>query len=447
MKFRLSHVVAVLCLSTMIFGARPGSAEPPAASQPAWLTQMLADGWQQVEEGVLQRSKGGGRMETFTYGKKGLRWRVDRLDERISRLEDEYGRGRDENLGRVISRLKHDRNDAQSRLVASAPETEPYAVIADTGAGCDFSFGAHTAADPLSGAAGVTATASAYFHGTCGYVGDTYAYTYARATAGTVTTTKTQEDPKYGGTWFDSSATSSANGNLDCYSEAYAHVVSTTVGIDYSTTDTNYLCPATPPTAAINTKASGGSQTIALATANECKTITWTGSATGGTSPYTFDWYIGTAYQGSGASLAKQFCGPQTITVKLVVTDSLGMTDDATYSTSLTYTAAPPIAAINGETSGGSQTITPLNNCKAVTWNGSATGGTSPYTYAWYIGTTLQGTGASLTKTLCGSQTVTLKLIVTDSASATDDVLYTTYFEPDGGTTTCLTTSPTQPCR
>jgi hypothetical protein len=334
-KSRLLPIAAALCLSMVIIGAQPVPATPPAQSQPEWLARMLEDGWRQVQEGVLQRQRGRGPVETFTYGKKGLSWERDRLEERISRLEHEYGRDRSEKLGQVISRLKGYKAQTEARLSSSQPEPEPY-TAATLAAGCDFSFGAPTSADPLADGVGVTATASAYFYGTCGYVGDTYAYAYARATAGTTTTTSIQEDPKYGGTWLDSSATASAHGSLDCYSEAYAHVVSTALGLDYSTTDTNHLCP-NPPVAAINGQSSDGYQTVHVTAGSKCLRLAWTASATEGTSPYTFNWYIGTAFQGSGSTLTRTYCDSQTETVKLVATDSAGLSDDAYYTIEIRY--------------------------------------------------------------------------------------------------------------
>src|SRR5262249_61035739 len=43
--------------------------------------------------------------------------------------------------------------------------------------------------------------------------------------------------------------------------------------------------------------------------------------------------------------------------------------------------------------------------CQTVTWTASVSGGTSPYTYAWTIGGASAGTGSSVSRTYCGSNT------------------------------------------
>jgi hypothetical protein len=55
----------------------------------------------------------------------------------------------------------------------------------------------------------------------------------------------------------------------------------------------------------------------------------------------------------------------------------------------------------------------------AVTFSGSASGGTEPYTYAWDFGDGGSGTGASPTHTYTTAGTFTVTLTVTDAASAT----------------------------
>ncbi|HEY9419848.1 MAG TPA: carbohydrate-binding protein, partial [Thermoanaerobaculia bacterium] len=102
---------------------------------------------------------------------------------------------------------------------------------------------AQAQADPLPGSQGVMAKADADFQNSCGQFGNAYTFTYSRATTGTTTTTKTQEDPKYDGDSLDSAATTSVSGSLDCYSEAYARVWSPALGINYEVSDTNFACP------------------------------------------------------------------------------------------------------------------------------------------------------------------------------------------------------------
>ena len=240
MKFMLSIIAVVLCSSIIIPGACLGASGELATPDPAWLQRMLQDGWEKVEPGVLRRDTGGG-VETFTYGPEGLRWRVQKLQERISSLQNEYNRYPSAELAGVIASLQAESAEADSGL--SATQTDPIDGGELVAAGCEPTFGVHAAADPLTGSQGVTARADASYSSPCSDLGNVYAYAYARATTGTLMTVKIQEEPKSGGTSLASTATVSVNGSLDCYSEAYAQASSPALGISYETSDTNSTCP------------------------------------------------------------------------------------------------------------------------------------------------------------------------------------------------------------
>ena len=240
MKLRLLIIAAVLCSSILIPGACLGTSEELATPEPAWLQRMLQDGWEKVEPGVLRRDTGGG-VETFTYGPEGLRWRAQKLQERISSLQNEYNRYPSPELAGVIASLQAESAQADSGL--SAAQSEPFEGGELVAAGCEPTFGVSAAADPLTGSQGVTARADASYSSPCSDLGNVYAYAYARATTGTLMTVKIQEEPKSGGTSLASTATVSVNGSLDCYSEAYAQASSPALGISYETSDTNSTCP------------------------------------------------------------------------------------------------------------------------------------------------------------------------------------------------------------
>lgn len=181
-------------------------------------------------------------------------------------------------------------------------------------------------------------------------------------------------------------------------------------------------------TGLVTASVSGPSQ-VNTNTSTTCADVTWTASATEGHPGYTYQWYIGTgtAVQGSGASFTKRYCSTtQSVTVKVVATDSDGHTDDATKQTSITHTG-PPVAAISG-----SATVTTdyyTSACADVTWTASATGGYPGYTYQWFLGTstTIQGTGTTFTKRYCDTNgTVTVKVVAKDTRSTTDDATFTT---------------------
>lgn len=160
-----------------------------------------------------------------------------------------------------------------------------------------------------------------------------------------------------------------------------------------------------------------------------CASITWTASATNGSPAYTYRWYLGmdSAVQSTGATFTRQFCQASgTAAVRLVVTDSQGSTAEATFNTTVQY-RRQIVPKISGSEVVNTNTTTP---CADVTWAASATsngGYHSGFTYAWYIDTTLEGSGTTLTKSYCSaSQEVTVKLVARASDGHTSEVTMTT---------------------
>jgi hypothetical protein len=420
---------AVLCVSILGIGSQSGlaqSLQPLQPQEPDWLIRMYDDGWQKMQEGVLQRGEGGGRVETFTYGAEGLRWHIAGLEERLDFLEGLYHDQPNPDLASTIDHFRGELLDSTVRL-ESGQVGDPFAAD-QLNDGCDVAYGGDASADPLVGAQapGVTASANAYFHNTCGYVGNTYAFAYVEATAGTVSSTKTQEDPRYDGTWLDSTAQWSLGGSTGCYSTAYASVTVhqlPELNINYEVDDTNYDCPAP-----LEVQVSGPGS-LSLDYSTPCGDVTWTAAVSGGKTPYTtIDWYLGTTLVGSGPSYTQNFCSAsQTVIAKAVVSDSASQTAQATQSTAMTYTPPPAlqITLSGGPTSVALDGATP---CKDVTWTAAVSGGVPPYSpINWYLGTTLVGTGSSYTKNYCTtSQTVTAKATVADSAGQTAQATQTT---------------------
>jgi hypothetical protein len=149
-----------------------------------------------------------------------------------------------------------------------------------------------------------------------------------------------------------------------------------------------------------------------------CATVTWTASAGGGHSGYTYNWYIGTGTTslGTGSTFSKQYCNTsQTVNVKAVATASDGHSDSSIKTTDIVY--RPQLtASVSGPATATTDYYGPT--CVNVTWTASAAGGHPGYTYKWYLGTstTVQGTGSTFSKQYCStSQSVTVKAVATDS--------------------------------
>jgi hypothetical protein len=243
MKPRLSTIVAALCLSLTMTGASSGSAEAPNPLDPDWLSRMLAEGWRQVQDGVLERRPEEGRVETFTYGPEGRRYMIQRLRERLAALKREQRSCPAADLRKVIADFERDIERAEAFASADragvAGSSEPTSAPS---AKCGPGYGADATAGPLPSAEGPGATASAY----AGFAGcamaNAYSYAYARATAGTRTTTMIQEEPWYDHFAIDTFADARASGSLDCFSEAYARTWAEMLDINLEVSDVNFQC-------------------------------------------------------------------------------------------------------------------------------------------------------------------------------------------------------------
>jgi hypothetical protein len=326
-KLKLLSVSAVLCLAMMITGARAGSAQELQPLEPEWLRQMYAEGWQKVQEGVLQRETGEGQPETFTYGAEGTQWVIGNLQQQVSLLESRYNEYPDEDLADLIDEMKGEILRLEASI-ESAPSAESF--DGSELENCNVSWGGDAFAGSQSGTQGVTASSSAYFHNNCGYYGDTFAMAYAHAIAGTVETTKIQNDPK-SGTWVDSSASASANGSTGCESYSQGQVTVYALNISYLTPFRHNTNCSLPPQAFVN-----GTPDYYTDYYSPCANVTWTASASGGTGVFTYEWYIGGVYQGSGSTLTRQYCNQTaSVTVSLVARDSAGATAGASYTSNV----------------------------------------------------------------------------------------------------------------
>ncbi|MEU5432475.1 PKD domain-containing protein [Streptomyces sp. NPDC020719] len=161
-------------------------------------------------------------------------------------------------------------------------------------------------------------------------------------------------------------------------------------------------------------------------TGNAPLAVDFTGSASGGTAPYSYSWDFG---DGSAASTAQNpshtYSTAGSYTATLTVTDSASPAHTATSTVALNVSAVGnPLAASASAAPSSGQV--PLN----VSFTATATGGTPAYSYSWDFG---DGSAASTTQnpnhtySTAGSYTATLT--VTDRSSpaktATSTVMIT----------------------
>lgn len=149
-------------------------------------------------------------------------------------------------------------------------------------------------------------------------------------------------------------------------------------------------------------------------TGNAPLNVSFSGSATGGTAPYSYSWNFG---DGSATSTAQNpshtYNTAGTYTATLTVTDASSPAKTATSTVTITVSAVgSALTATAGAVPTSGQA--PLT----VAFTGTATGGTPPYSYSWNFGDgSTTSTAQNPSHTYNSAATYTATLTVTDSSS------------------------------
>jgi hypothetical protein len=350
MRGKALFTAFVLCCATM-GASHPASA---ASGNQDLLEQMQREGWKVVAPGVLQRDLNHGKVETLGFGADGLRFKIKQMQEQLSFLREEYAKHPQPNIRKSIRTHKAEIERLTQALETAKviDESEGLATLGEKTSGgidCTIKYGAHVNAFYLTGSsAGVGSTTDAYFNSNCGQTGEVSAFSYSTATgADNVIRTATHYDPTNGGVRSGGNVTASTSDSVfgirDCFSRSYATMTSYDIGVTYSQAVENRLCPAAPNPLTLSLSSNYG--TPVYVDGFDCVTITWTPSASGGTSPYLYSWYNGSTSLGTGATKSKSFCGTntfatQTYTITANLTDSTSptpQTKSASHTTTIYF--------------------------------------------------------------------------------------------------------------
>lgn len=337
MKEKVPFLFLALCLA-LLGGARAGSAQ----SVDDVLVPLLNEGWSKASPGVLQRDLGGGKVETLGFGAEGLRFRLAEMQKQLAFLKERLRANPNWQLREAVRAYRAEIAHLSRMLetAKAADEVDPRTKAA--GIDCTIRYGAHVDAYPLTTSQGVGASADAYFNSNCGQTGEVMAHAHAEARKADGTLwTATQTDPLTGvrsGSNVSAAAGVTLNGVTNCFSYASSSMTSYDLGIVYAQSMSNYACPAP----VLNLSVSSSYGPSADVWGYNCAYVTWTASASGGTSPYSYQWFNGATYLGSGSSYTQAFCGSnweysESFTITAQVTDSTPQTRSVDNSITIYY--------------------------------------------------------------------------------------------------------------
>jgi len=154
-------------------------------------------------------------------------------------------------------------------------------------------------------------------------------------------------------------------------------------------------------------------------------TVNFKGSASGGTSPYSYSWNFDDGQSSTAQSPSHTFNSAGNYTVTLNVIDSATATAADSLTINVQEKTSPLTASASGSPTSGQAPL-------SVSFTGSASGGTSPYSYTWDFGdgSTSSSQNPSHTYSSAGTFTVTLTVTDSNSSTATDSLTITATSPP-----------------
>jgi hypothetical protein len=339
MKRTLRFAPLVLGLALLLAPARPSS-----AAETSTVDRLLKEGWTLVSPNVLQRTMGGGKVETIGFGVEGLRFKIDGMKKDLASFKESLRRDPDPQLRKTVQAYRAEIKRLTRNLALMAEADQ---VTAKAGLDCTINYGAHADAFPLgNGTQGVAASADSYFNNNCtqhDQQGEVWVTTSSEASnASGVFTRSFKTDPAAGadapyiGFAVRAASATSVTGIAQCFSYAYASLTSYAIGVVYEQRAENRLCPAPFPM----TVALDGPTSIMLPS-GACVTPRYIATVSGGTAPYTYRWTLDNNPVGPNDSVFNwPYCAPHSAGVSyheigVKVTDNSGQIQSASITVTI----------------------------------------------------------------------------------------------------------------
>src|SRR5436309_2693887 len=172
-----------------------------------------------------------------------------------------------------------------------------------------------------------------------------------------------------------------------------------------ATSMTEFFGTSPPPTLSASFTYSPSSPQIG-------QTVSFTGSASGGTQSYSYSWSFGDGSTGTGSSAKHTYSSAGTLDVAFTVKDNGSPQQTKTSQQPISVSGAPPpLTASFAYSPSSTQAGQP------VRFTASASGGTSAFTFSWSFGDGTTGTGSPVTHTYSSAGSYTAALTVKDSSS------------------------------
>lgn len=326
----------VLCLSLGVAG--PVFAQADQKNDPDVIAQLEREGWKIVSDGVLQRTKKEGEVETFVFGARGFTWKLRDLRRQLQKLQTELRYNPTPDLRKAIA--NHRKEIANTRKMIERARISDADKVDLSKVSCSIDFSYNASASGRTDVQGTKANSNAAFTANCaGFTGEVYAYAFAKTWLNGAETTETVTDGPRTGANVSATASATRAGGSPCESYAYASMTSNNLNpASYSMASNNYVCPFTPPpTVTVSMSPASSSSSPLQLYGYDCVMITWTTNISNGTAPYTTTMYRNNVSLGQRTSYSQFVCNAQstyleTITVRSDVVDSAGKTASASSS-------------------------------------------------------------------------------------------------------------------